>query len=81
MKPTGRTRDVDQLGRIVIPKDIRKAFDIKDNVDSLEIFVDGNMIFLKKYEPGCTFCGEAKDLVPFQGKKICLDCVRTLNKE
>lgn len=83
MKSTGRTRGVDGLGRIVIPKEIRKAFDITDNEDSLEIFTEGNMIILKKYEPCCTFCGEAKDVLTYKDRNICPSCledIKTLKK-
>lgn len=78
MKSTGRTRGVDGLGRIVIPKEIRKAFGIVENEDSLEIFTDGNMIVLKKYEPCCTFCGEAKGITSFREKNICSSCLEEL---
>lgn len=78
MKSTGRTRGVDGLGRIVIPKEIRKAFDIVDNKDSLEIFTEGNTIILKKYEPCCTFCGEAKDVMTYKNKNICPSCLAAL---
>lgn len=78
MKSTGRTRGVDGLGRIVIPKEIRKSFGITDNEDSLEIFTEGNTIILKKYEPCCTFCGEAKNVVTYKDKNICPACLEEL---
>lgn len=81
MKSTGRTRGVDGLGRIVIPKEIRQQFDITDNVDSLEIFTEGNMIILKKYQPGCIFCGEAANLVTYKDKKICQGCLEALKNK
>ena len=56
MKATGIVRKIDSLGRIVIPKELRRVFDIKDDEDVLEIFVEGNTIVLKKYEPACIFC-------------------------
>lgn len=73
MKSTGIVRKVDELGRIVIPKELRKTFDIAEK-DSLEIYVDGEQIILKKYSPACIFCGQAKDNVRFKGKIICSDC-------
>jgi transcriptional pleiotropic regulator of transition state genes len=77
MKATGIVRKLDNLGRIVIPIELRRNFDI-DIKDSLEIFVEGNTIVLKKYEPICTFCGESKDIFTFEGKNICRDCARKI---
>ena len=73
MKSTGVVRKVDDLGRIVLPKELRRTLDIKEK-DPLEIYVDGEMIILGKYEPACIFCGEASNIVEFKGKKICKDC-------
>lgn len=78
VKATGRTRPVDGLGRVVIPKEIRKAFDIVDNQDSLEIFTEDNMIILKKYEPCCTFCGEGSNIVTYKEKNICRNCLEEI---
>lgn len=58
MKSTGIVRKVDDLGRIVLPIELRRTLDINER-DSIEIFVDGNQIVLKKYSPSCIFCGEA----------------------
>lgn len=80
MKSTGITRAVDKLGRIVIPKEIRQAFDIKSNIDSVEVFTEGSTIVLKKYEPACTFCHEAKDIVSFKEKNICPACLKKLSE-
>ena len=77
MKATGIVRQVDKLGRIVIPKELRGSLGI-DEKDPLEIFVDGEFIMLRKYEPSCSFCGEASDLTEFQGKKICLECLEKI---
>jgi AbrB family transcriptional regulator, transcriptional pleiotropic regulator of transition state genes len=65
---------VDELGRIVIPIEIREIFDINIK-DGLEIFTEDNTIILKKYEPSCVFCGEARDVSDFKGKKICEGCL------
>ena len=73
MKSTGIVRKVDELGRIVIPKELRKTFDIAEK-DSLEIYVDGEQIILQKYSPACIFCGQAKDNTRFKNKIICCDC-------
>lgn len=77
LKSTGVVRRLDELGRIVLPVELRRTLDIKEK-DSLEIFVDGETIILKKYEPACTFCDNASDLISFKGKNICPDCMRSL---
>lgn len=79
MKSTGIVRKVDELGRIVIPIELRRTLDINIK-DSLEIFVDGNYVVLKKYEPACIFCGNAKDVLNYKGKNICPDCMTDLQK-
>jgi transcriptional pleiotropic regulator of transition state genes len=79
MKSTGIVRKVDELGRIVIPKELRNTFDIAEK-DSLEIYVDGEQIILKKYAPACIFCGQAKDVTTFKGKNICPACIEELKK-
>lgn len=79
MKSTGIVRKVDELGRIVLPIELRRTLDI-DVKDSLEIYVDGSQIILKKYEPACVFCGNAKDVINFKGKNICRNCLRELEQ-
>lgn len=74
MKSTGIVRKVDELGRIVLPIELRRTLDI-DVKDALEIYVDGSQIVLKKYEPACIFCGNAKDIIHFKGKNICKSCM------
>ncbi|QSO54877.1 AbrB/MazE/SpoVT family DNA-binding domain-containing protein [Alicyclobacillus curvatus] len=70
------TRQVDNVGRIVIPIEIRETFHIVTN-DHLEIFVDEDQIILKKYEPGCVMCGEvAEDYIQFHGKRVCENCAK-----
>ena len=80
MKSTGIVRKIDELGRVVIPKELRRSFDIKDNADALEIFVDGNTTVLKKYEPECVFCSNVKDVFTFKGRNVCPDCVSELTE-
>lgn len=81
MKSTGIVRKVDELGRIVLPMELRKSLDINIK-DSLEIYVEGNSIILKKYFPACIFCGEAEDVIQFKGKNICKKCLKEIsNKE
>ncbi len=77
MKSTGIVRKVDELGRVVIPIELRRTLGINIK-DSLEIFVDGNYIMLKKYEPACIFCGQAKDTLSFKGKNVCPKCIDEL---
>ena len=79
MKSTGMVRKIDALGRIVIPKEIRETYGIKEN-DPLEILSDGNTLILRKYEPACTFCGSTKDTVAYESKIICRKCLDKLSK-
>ena len=78
MKSTGIVRKIDELGRIVRPKELRRSFDLKDDEDALEIFVDDNMIVLKKYEPSCIFCNTVKDIATFRGKNVCPKCMKEM---
>lgn len=77
MKATGVVRKVDELGRVVLPKELRRTFEINEG-DGLEIYVDGQIIILKKYSPECVFCGEVKDVTDFKGKNICPKCRQQL---
>ena len=79
MKATGIVRPVDPLGRVVIPVELRRTLGIKTD-DSLEVFVDGDYIMLKKYEPACIFCGNAKDVVSVHGKNVCKDSLAEMKK-
>ena len=80
MKSTGIVRKVDELGRIVLPIELRRTLDIAEK-DSLEIYVDGASIVLKKYQPACIFCDNAKDIINYKGKNICPDCIRAMNEK
>ncbi len=77
MKSTGIVRKVDELGRVVIPIELRRTLDIAEK-DSLEIYVDGENIILRKYEPACIFCGDAAEIETFHGRKICRKCIEKL---
>ena len=77
MKATGIVRNVDELGRIVLPIELRRTMGIQDK-DPLEISVDEGCIVLTKYQPSCVFCGETADVVPFRGKNVCPACRRAL---
>ena len=79
MQSTGIVRRVDELGRIVLPIELRRTLDITER-DSLEIYVDGSSIILKKYQPACIFCDDAKDVVSYKGKNICAKCLKELKE-
>jgi transcriptional pleiotropic regulator of transition state genes len=74
MKATGIVRKVDELGRVVLPVELRKTFDIKKE-DPLEIYVDGDSIILKKYEPASIFSGDAKNVKRIHEKIVCENCI------
>lgn len=78
MKATGIVRKVDELGRIVLPIELRRNLDIEER-DPLEIYVDGDKIVLCKYEPTCVFCGSAQELVSYRGKNVCAACAGNLS--
>ena len=80
MKSTGVVRKVDELGRIVLPIEIRKVLDIKQK-DALEIFTDNDRIVLQKYEPACIFCGNTDDIFYYNCKRICAECIKTLKEQ
>jgi len=77
MKSTGIVRRVDELGRIVLPIELRRTLDIAEK-DALEIYVEESSIVLKKYEPACIFCDSAKNVTNYKGKNICADCMKEL---
>lgn len=79
MKSTGIIRKVDELGRIVLPIELRRTLDIAER-DELEIYVENETIILRKYEPHCIFCASSQGLVSFRGKNICPDCLRQLGR-
>lgn len=79
MKSTGIVRKVDELGRIVLPIELRRTLDIAEK-DSLEIYVDDDSIILRKYQPACIFCDNAKDIVVYKGKNVCKECIKSLEE-
>ena len=79
MKSTGTVRKVDELGRIVLPIEMRRTLDIGEK-DALEIYEEGSSVILKKYKPSCVFCDATKDIVVFRGKNICPKCLRELKE-
>ena len=77
MKATGIVRRVDELGRIVLPIELRRTLDITER-DALEIYVEGSSVILKKYRPSCIFCDGVKDVSVIRGKNVCAKCLREL---
>jgi len=77
MKSTGIVRKVDELGRIVLPIELRRTLDIEER-DSMEIYVDGSSIVLRKYQPSCIFCDSSDEVSTFKGRMICKNCLQEL---
>lgn len=80
MKATGIVRKVDELGRIAIPIELRRTLDIAEK-DALEIYVDGEQIILKKYEPSCIFCKDAREVINYKGKNVCKKCLEEMRNK
>ena len=81
MKSTGIVRKVDELGRVVIPIELRRTLSIEEK-DALEIYVDQDRIILRKYEPSCAcvFCGNADEVTKFKGKNIFSECLTAMTQ-
>jgi transcriptional pleiotropic regulator of transition state genes len=79
MKSTGIVRKIDELGRIVLPMELRRTLGLETR-DALEIYTEGTSIILKKYEPSCVFCGESKGTMHFKNKIICDECKKALEQ-
>ncbi len=77
LRSTGIVRKIDELGRIVLPIELRKNMDLSPK-DAVEIFVEEDKIILKKYQPCCIFCGNADDVTYYKGKRVCADCMEAL---
>ncbi|MHB1419979.1 MAG: AbrB/MazE/SpoVT family DNA-binding domain-containing protein [Bacillota bacterium] len=80
IKSTGIVRKVDELGRVVIPIELRRTLGI-DEKDALEIYVDHERIILKKYEPACVFCGNAEEIQNYRGKNVCRECAAAMSSQ
>ena len=80
MKSTGVVRRVDELGRVVIPIELRRTMSIAEK-DALEIYVDSDRIILRKYEPACVFCGNADEVTNFKGKNVCKECLKSMSDQ
>ena len=79
MKSIGIVRKVDELGRVVLPVELRRTFNIEEK-DALEIYTEDDCIILKKYNPSCIFCGNTENIVQFNNKNVCADCINELSK-
>lgn len=79
MKSTGIVRQTDSLGRLVIPRELRRKLCIEDH-DGMEIFVENDRIILRKYEPSCIFCGSEDEVTNFKGKMVCRHCLEEMGK-
>jgi len=79
MREIGIVRNVDELGRIVIPKEMRDVLDVATG-DPMEIFSDEGTIFLRRYSTGCVFCGEMNSTINFKGRMVCRECLADLKK-
>ncbi len=77
MKSTGIIRKVDDLGRIVLPIELRRTLDIAER-DELEIYMENDRIILQKFEPACIFCGSARGLVAYHRKNVCQECIKKM---
>ena len=80
MKSTGIVRKIDNLGRLVLPVELRRGLGL-DEDPTVEIFVEEDTIVLKKYQPACLFCGEAKNVTPYMGRNICANCRAAIAKQ
>ena len=80
MKATGSVRRIDELGRVVLPIELRRTMNLEVR-DPVEIFMEGEAIVLRKYEAACLFCGGSHQLTAFKGKQICGECLRQLREK
>lgn len=78
MKSTGIIRAVDKMGRVVIPKEIRQQLNVKNDIDSFEIFMEGDNVVLKKHQPTCVFCDSLSDNVEYNNYVVCRSCMEKL---
>jgi transcriptional pleiotropic regulator of transition state genes len=79
LKPAGIVRKVDQLGRIVLPKSLRKRYQMNEG-DPIEILVQGDQILLEKYRPRCVFCTSMEEVTEFKERHLCAACIAEMNK-
>ncbi|MCK8826082.1 AbrB/MazE/SpoVT family DNA-binding domain-containing protein [Fuchsiella alkaliacetigena] len=80
MKSVGIVRQIDNLGRVTIPKEVRNNFDIEVG-DPMEILVNEDEVVFKKYSPQCVFCGNTDNVIDYKDKNICSTCISTLKEK
>ena len=80
MKSLGIVRKLDEVGRIVLPKELRRMFQIENSEDAVEIYTEDDKIILRKYQPTCIFCRSADELFVFSGQKLCRECAKNLQQ-
>lgn len=78
MTSTGIIRGLDNMGRVVIPKEIRKYLDMIEGVDEFEIYMQDDCIVLKKHKPTCVFCSTEENCIEFEGQMVCNTCIKKL---
>ncbi len=79
MRTPGMIRKVDELGRIVIPSELRKALEVGPG-DAMELYLQEDRLVLKKFAPACIFCGGIQGLMTYEGKNICRKCIDTISR-
>ena len=79
MKTTGIVRKVDELGRIVLPVEIRRLLNISEK-DALEISLENDSIVIRKHHLECVFCGSVRDVQDFKGRNICAECIKKIKE-
>lgn len=80
MRSTGIVRQLDEVGRVVLPKELRETYDLR-NKDSIEILTTEDGILLKKYNPGCDLCGGFQGIRMYHSKKICIECRKEIAED
>jgi transcriptional pleiotropic regulator of transition state genes len=70
-------RKIDDLGRIVVPAETRRLFNIHEG-DELEIGVENDSIVIRKLEASCVFCGSVESVSAFKGRGVCGECRHSL---
>ncbi len=78
MRTAGIIRSIDRMGRVVIPKEIRAQLHIRDEIDSVEICVDGDAIILRKHQPACIFCDSLHESIQLNGYNVCKECIQKI---
>ena len=81
MKSTGIVRSIDKMGRIVLPMETRKLLNLTEEGSSVEIYIENDMVILKKYAPACIFCNNVDNLVEYHGVKICENCINDMSNK